>query len=158
MKHRTLLFASLMVLVGSVSVYCDPPDEAQPEGSSSEAEKLQGTWRLQRLVRDGAQVEQTEIDDMRLIFSENEYTFKNQQGQRKVGTFKVYPRRKPAVLETTYAEEPAEGKTVIRIYQWVDKDTLKLCSPGPDERVPDNFETPAGSGREVGVWKRTDER
>jgi uncharacterized protein (TIGR03067 family) len=157
MKRCTLLLAWLMLLVGGRVAFCDPPDEAQPEGSSSEIQKLQGTWKLLSLVRDGKQIASTDIDDMRLIFSETEYTFKNQQGQRKVGTFQVHPRRKPAVLETTYAEEPAEGKTVVRIYQWSDKNTFKLCSPGPDENVPDNFESPRGSGREVGVWRRIDE-
>jgi uncharacterized protein (TIGR03067 family) len=157
MNHRTRLLALLLMLCGCPSAFADPPDEAQPEGSSSEVERLQGTWKLQSLVRDGKKVDPSQIDDMRLILSENEYTFKNQQGQRKVGTFKVHPRRKPAVLETTYAEEPAEGKTVTRIYQWLDKNTFKMCSPGPDERLPDNFESLAGDGREVGVWKHVDE-
>jgi uncharacterized protein (TIGR03067 family) len=157
MNRCTLRLALLLMLVGCQIALCDPPDEAQPEGSSSEVQKLQGTWKLVSLVRDGKQLRSTEIDDMRVIFSETEYTFKNQQGVRKVGTFEVHPQRKPATLETTYAEQPAEGKTVVRIYQWLDKNTLKLCSPGPDENVPDNFEAPRGSGREVGVWRRIDE-
>jgi uncharacterized protein (TIGR03067 family) len=156
MHRRTILLASLLLLGECPYAFSDPPDEAEPEGSSSEIGKLQGKWRLVRLVRDGKDIGPSEIDDMRLFFSENEYTFKNQQGQRKVGTFKVDPARKPAQLVTTYAEEPAEGKSVTRIYQWIDKNSFKLCSPGPDERVPDNFEAPRGSGREVGVWKRID--
>jgi uncharacterized protein (TIGR03067 family) len=150
----SLLACCLIAWVASLSA--DPPDEAQPEGSSQEVEKLKGTWRLQSLVRDGKRAEPNEIDNVRLIFSENQYTYKNQQGERRVGTFKASPRRKPAVLETTYAEEPEQGKTIRRIYEWTDKNTLKICDPGPDEATPDNFEAPQGSGREVSVWKRVD--
>ncbi len=157
MNRRTAIFVGLISALALARAAADPPDEADAEGTSSEVERLQGTWKVVSLTRDGERTKPEDFDDMRLIFSETQYTFKNQQAQRRVGTFKVQPRRKPAILETTYAEEPAEGKTVTRIYQWLDKDTFKLCSPGPDERVPDNFEAPQGSGREVAVWRRIDE-
>jgi uncharacterized protein (TIGR03067 family) len=157
MRANLPLVAIFMFLLSGPVALSDPPNEAEGQGTSTEIAKLRGTWKLQSLVRDGEQIDPGQIDNMRLILSENEYTYKNQQGLRKVGTFKVRPGQRPAILETTYAEEPAEGKTVVRIYQWIDKNTFKLCSPGPDERVPDNFETPKGSGREVGVWKRIDE-
>lgn len=164
MNRRMLIVAgSVLLLAGSVSMlggsllWADAPDEGDSEGTSSEVEKLQGTWRLHSQVIDGTKAEPADFDDVRLIFDENEYTFKDQKGVRKTGSFKVFPRRKPAVLETTYAEEPAEGKTVSRIYQWLDKNTLKMCSPGPDERVPDNFESLTGSRRVLSVWKRVEE-
>ncbi len=133
MNRRTLLAACALVWLAGPWSVAAPPDEGDPEGTPREVEKLQGTWRLHSLTVNGEKADPASYDDVRLIFDdEDQYTFKDQKGVRKVGTYKVFPKRKPAVLETTYAEEPAEGKTVSRIYQWIDKDTLKMCTPGPD--------------------------
>lgn len=156
MKCLAPLAWALPLLVVAGLVQADPPDESDPAGTSAEAGKLQGTWRVVKLIRDGQTIEADDFDDMRLVIDEDEYTFKNQQGQRRVGTIKVLASRKPAVLETTYAEPPGEGKTVRRIYRWTGKNTIELCSPGPDERVPDKFAAPTGSGRELATWQRVD--
>jgi uncharacterized protein (TIGR03067 family) len=159
MNRSRVALGLFLLLALAAWVQADPPNESDPEpaSGSAEVEKVQGTWKLINLMRDGARLQPTEFDNMRIIFSENEYSFIGQKGDRHVGTFKLYPRRKPAVLETSYAEEPNEGKTVSRVYQWVNKDTLKICSPGPDERVPDNFEAPQGSGRDLGTWKKIED-
>jgi hypothetical protein len=60
----------------------------------------------------------------------------------------------PPLIVTKQADGVKIGKTLTRIYTWVDKDTLKFCAPGPAEKMPDGFTSPHGSGRELAVWKR----
>ena len=123
MNRRMLIVAgSVLLLAGSVSMlggsllWANAPDEGDSEGTSSEVEKLQGTWRLHSQVIDGTKAEPADFDDVRLIFDENEYTFKDQKGVRKTGSFKVFPRRnrpcwKPPTPKSRPRAKPSAAST-----------------------------------------------
>lgn len=133
------------------------PTEGDPNVATpaAEAQKFAGTWKLVSLERDGIKVEAQMISDTRLVFDANQYTYKGQDGKRDQGTFQLDMAQKPAVIVTKQADGVQIGKSLSRIYTWVDADTLKFCAPGPDEKMPDGFTAPHGSGRELAVWKRT---
>ena len=133
------------------------PTEGDPNVATpaAEAQKFAGTWKLVSLERDGMKVESQMISDVRLVFDANQYTYKGQDGKRDQGTFQLDMARTPTVIVTKQADGAKIGKSLSRIYTWVDADTLKFCAPGPEEKMPDGFTAPHGSGRELAVWKRT---
>ena len=129
--------------------------EAQPSTPAVEAQKFAGTWKLVSLERDGAKVESQMISEIRLVFDANQYTYKGQDGKRDQGTFELDMAHNPPAIVTRQADGVQIGKILTQIYTWVDKDTLKFCAPGANEKMPDGFTAPHGSGRELAVWKRT---
>jgi len=156
---RGAILMSLLVGIAFFTVSAravEPAKTSAAPAKDSEAEpsKFHGTWQLKSLVRDGKQTDPLENADVRLIFSDDQYTYKDKKGDRDQGTFAVDASKPIAVMRTTLAGGPNRGKSTSRIYKWVDVDTVMFCSPGPSEPQPDRFESPAGSGRELSVWVR----
>jgi uncharacterized protein (TIGR03067 family) len=103
------------------------PDQVATQNDLAEAEikKFTGTWKLTELERDGKMVPASELGDTKLVFQNNQYTYKALKGGRDQGSFKVDPARNPRVMETTLVDGPRRGQTSLRIYTWIDGDTLK---------------------------------
>ena len=129
--------------------------QAVPTTPEVEAQKFAGTWKLVSLEQDGVKVDSHMISDVRLVFDANQFTYKGHDGKRDQGTFQLDLAHNPPTILTKQADGVKIGKTLTRIYTWVDQDTLKFCAPGPAEKMPDGFTAPHGSGRELAVWKRT---
>ena len=129
--------------------------ETKAPAAESDAKRFQGTWRLLSLVRDGKDVPKGQTETMELVFLDNKYTYKGPHGERDEGTFTVDAQQQPAVMTTTHAKAGEGGTSVVRIYRWIDADTVRFCSPGPKDKKPPDFTAPAGSGRELSVWKRS---
>ena len=124
------------------------------DASETDRDKIQGAWTLKSLVRDGKKADLAEFESVKLIFDKDQYTYRDKKGDRDQGTFTVDATKNPAEMKTTRSEGAARGKSMTRIYQWVDADTINFCSPGTTEAKPDGFEAPTGSGRELSVWVR----
>ena len=129
--------------------------QAVPSTPEVESQKFAGTWKLVSLEQDGVKVDSHMISDVRLVFDANQFTYKGQDGKRDQGTFQLDLAHNPPTILTKQADGAKIGKTLTRIYNWVDQDTLKFCAPGPAEKMPDGFTAPHGSGRELAVWKRS---
>ena len=156
---RGAILNSLLVGISFFAVAARAAEPAKPsvvplKDSEADATKFHGTWQVKSLVRDGKKTDPLESADVRLIFSDDQYTYKDKNGDRHQGTFTVDASKPIAVMRTTLAGGPNRGKSTSRIYKWVDADTVMFCSPGPTEPQPDRFESPAGSGRELSVWVR----
>lgn len=151
----SLLFVFSTSLAWQFPVLAQALTEGQPQPSDAEeAKQFAGTWKLISLERDGKKAPATEIENVRWVVSGREYTYKHNNGMTNQGTFKLDRDRRPRLIETSYADGPDRGKSLLRAYEWIDADKVRFCTPGPAEKAPTDFTALAGSGRELAVWGR----
>ena len=131
-------------------------DIARPDAETAEGARtrFEGTWHLTSLMKDGKERAKADLEGYTLIFSGDRYTYKGKGGERDEGTFAIDTSKEPAVMRTTKAGGPDRGTTMLRIYTWVDDDTVKFCSPAAGEERPTKFDASQGSGRELSIWTR----
>lgn len=154
---KSVFRVSVILLVVCARAVAAPPNEAQSTPKDSESDRLQGTWQLQSLTRDGKAQTTDDIAGVQLIFDENQYTYRDKTGDHDHGTFTVKKSAnaaQPHEMITLRVDAKGQSKAMTRIYSWVDNDTVRFCSPGTSETRPAKFDAPSGSGRELSVWKR----
>jgi len=115
-----------------------------------ELAKLQGTWRVVSIVRDGVEATADELKQMPLAtFKGSDYYWgENEQGPG--GTIvSIDPTQSPKTIEYKVKEDGA----YLAIYE-IDGDTFKDClTRGSNER-PKEFTSKRGSGNELMIFKR----
>ena len=128
-------------------------DAALSEKEQKELAKLQGTWAVVSVERDGKPLKPDEIKNAKLVINGANYTLT--LGEETIqGTYKLQPAKNPKAIDANRTKGPDQGKTVQGIYQ-LDGDTLKMCyhAPGKDSR-PTAFATKADSGHALYVFKK----
>jgi len=144
MHKRLLVTFAIFVLIAA--------DAPQDEATKKELKTFQGTWLLESAVRDG---KKQDADKIKLVITGQKYALSDESsaviGHR--GTFKMDPSKKPKATEVTVTEGPDKGKTFLGIYE-LGGDDYKVCFAAPGKERPKEFESPAGSGQLLQVWKR----
>ena len=114
-----------------------------------ELAKLQGTWKVVSLVRDGVESTADELKQWTLltIKGSDYYWGENQQGAG--GTIvSIDPSTNPKTIKY----QGNEGTVYLGIYE-IDGDTFKDCLISSNER-PKEFTAKLGSGRQLMIHKR----
>ena len=151
---KPLIWSCALLLLVAKTGLAEPPTEGKAAPKDTDVDRMQGTWQLQSVIRDG---KAQPAEGVQIIIDENQYTYRDKTGDQDHGTFTLKSAAKPKdpkEMITLRVDAKGQTKAMTRIYTWVDNDTLKFCSPGPAEARPSDFEAPSGSGREVSVWKR----
>lgn len=158
MKRATFLLAVITLFCVAQARGAEPakPKDVRPDAETAEGgrTRFEGTWHLTSLVHDGKETGKTDLEGVVIIFSGDRYTYKGKAGEHDEGTFAIDAAKEPAVMRTTRAAGANRGKTMLRIYAWIDNDTVKFCSPATGEVQPTKFDAPQGSGRELSIWTR----
>lgn len=109
--------------------------EGPTEKAQKEMEKLQGTWKLLKVVNNGQAVPETELEQYRqveivgdkiLTIAVNRVVFDNKASIRReqyVLRFTIDPSQRPAAIEV----RPEDQKTTVPGIYELEKDTLKIC-------------------------------
>lgn len=149
MTLRTLACVGLTTIC---SLGCsDTVESPDPIATGAESE-LEGTWELVSYEKDGvkAQLEAS----TQAVFTGDRFVV--QRGDKVVaaGTFKTVPDTSPKHTDGTYTDGPDNGQSYQGIYQ-LEGDALTFCRPVQlDSARPSEFNSSAGSGQVVMVYKR----
>jgi uncharacterized protein (TIGR03067 family) len=141
--YALILLAAIALIAG------DRPKDSE---GKSDAENLQGTWKLVSLEADGAKAPEEQIFGMRLIISGERFVVADNHTTTH-GTLKVDTSKKPKTIDLTFTDGPEAGKTSLGIYTVEgDKTTLCLSLAGKDR--PKTFKTKSGTDLVLEVLKR----
>jgi uncharacterized protein (TIGR03067 family) len=119
----------------------------------SDLEKLQGTWLLVAMEREGENVPAEDFKDWKSVYEENRLTLLDGDRVRRRGIVTLEPSRKIKAINTWDQDGPYADQTVPGIYE-LEADTLKLCFARPGEERPKEFTTKSGTGFLYCVYKR----
>jgi uncharacterized protein (TIGR03067 family) len=131
------------------------PEEKLTDEQKKELVKLSGTFTVTLFERDGEKTPPDKLKQMKVIQKGADWSF-HQGDDITLGKDKVYPDKKPKQIDSVYTNGPANGKTVLGIYEITD-DTIKYCWAEPGKERPKDFATKADSGLTLMVLKRTKE-
>jgi len=123
--------------------------DAKEKAVKQEMEKLQGTWKVLKSIKEGKAASDDDLKDKQVVIAGDKLTGKG--GKRdETASFTIDPEKKPATIDLTF--EKAKP-TIQGIYE-LDKDTLKICvSLGKDKR-PSEFKSTGNSGTSLLVLER----
>jgi uncharacterized protein (TIGR03067 family) len=144
----------LVALGSATDLGAVPIRPPKKDAVKEEMKKLQGTWVLTALTRNGNGTPRVEEWDFKLTIKGNKYTVKVGDRITLEGTIKIDPTKKPKVFEETHTTGPQKGKSSVGIYKLAG-DSLTLCLPetGKDNR-PTDFVSKPGTNHELTVFKR----
>jgi RNA polymerase sigma factor (sigma-70 family) len=124
-------------------------------GKDAKPAKLDGTWLAVELSKDGNAVPKDEVEKTKVVFKDGTLTVTD--GDKvKEGKVQIDITKKPATIDITIAEGEGKEETHLGIFE-VDGDTLKICFAHAGNERPTAFESQAGSGLRLGVFKRSKE-
>lgn len=143
---RTTLAA--LVACGAVGPVAAQLKDAKDD-VKAHLEKLAGTWKLEKEIRDGE--ERKKVEDIQLTFKGDKVTL-SEDGKAMEATVKIDPSTKPAEMDITLKEGGKE-ETLQAIYE-LNGDTLQLAFNKEGGVRPAKFESAAGSKVTVATLKR----
>jgi RNA polymerase sigma factor (sigma-70 family) len=125
-----------------------------PRDTRTDAQRLPGVWVPVRLVREGKQVSEDEVRNLRLVLTDKAFRSECAGSLFREATYTIDPTREPRWMDLTSRGEfvPHVCHAIYRI----DGDQLTLCYPGPGAQRPARFESKPGSGLTLALWRRVD--
>jgi uncharacterized protein (TIGR03067 family) len=115
----------LILLLGYALAAGPPPDKSL----KTEVERLQGDWKLIRVVMSGHQLTNEELgvaDLDHVVFSKDTVSL-NKAGEKDCkAKYRLDPGKRPKEIEMIPEDGPYQGKTTRWIYV-LERDSLKLC-------------------------------
>lgn len=142
---RTKLFAVLVI--GLLLAADDPKKTGQDQLT-----KLRGTWAVTAMEFGGQKAPPDFVKDFNLIIEGDKLTF-SASGNKREGTIRIDPTKKPATLDFIPSEGVQKGMVEMGIYS-LEGDTLKLALNQGDTR-PTAFVTKKNTRTTVYVLKRS---
>jgi RNA polymerase sigma factor (sigma-70 family) len=122
--------------------------------AESERKKLEGTWAIASLERDGEKEEAKGGEEEFRIEGESFAIWHGGHVEEK-GTIKLDPSKDPRQIDFRYDEGRSAGKTGRAIYAW-DGAKLKVCWVRDGDERPSDFSTKPGDHRVLLILKRQD--
>jgi uncharacterized protein (TIGR03067 family) len=119
--------------------------------NKTDLEKLQGTWRIESSIWNGA--EEPEIaKTVTIHFQGESFIVVDRDGNRQEEKIKLMPEQNPKAIDCT---SKAGGRTAPGIYS-LEGDTFKWCSSGGSIRIrPASFSSQPGSKHSLLVLRRS---
>jgi RNA polymerase sigma factor (sigma-70 family) len=155
-KLRVVAVVALVVTVAAAGTVvwvrqapADKPAAVVKEEAPKDEETFVGTWAYVSVESGGRKVPEEQVKEARLVFAADGKFTAIVKGEKREGTYKLDPAKKPKEITTT-----KEGKTHNGIYK-LDGDTLTLCMPeGDGAERPTEFATKEGTKVVLVVLKR----
>ena len=127
--------SSSLLLLAFLLPAADPKDDAKKD-----LEKMQGTWKVEKLVRDGTDLPAEIRDKMSIVIEKNKMTVKTPD-RAEVAEITLDPSAKPAHLDFTPTADNANGNKPRHGLYKFDGDTLYLCWTREGGDRPKEFES-----------------
>ena len=125
-----------------------PPSGEGNQGATDDTTRIQGSWKLVGIERDGQNLPLAAEKEGLLVISGDQFTLTTNGQVAEKGTFKLNPSANPKALDMTPQEGPDKGKTMLAIYE-LSGDSLRLCSVrGEGRRSAHKFHHGPGQQRQ----------
>jgi uncharacterized protein (TIGR03067 family) len=137
---RLPLFCVLLIAVATAA-------NLYGQEAKSDKEKLQGTWNVVAMQRDGRDTPAAYCQTLVVKFVGDKTTLSSKDGKGLVleHTFKIDPTQKPRVMDLVIVSGPSKGQVLLGIYEF-DGKQLKMChADAGDRERPTSFTSPAGT-------------
>jgi uncharacterized protein (TIGR03067 family) len=123
---------------------------ARADDAKKELEKLQGTWEIVEVVKNGRAIAPETLKGGQVVFKGDEMTLKAGSDDKDPRKFRVKldPSKNPKAVDMTALNRDYKGSSSPAIYE-VDDDTLKLCSPNSPETKERPTELKSEKGSQV---------
>jgi uncharacterized protein (TIGR03067 family) len=141
MKWRALVLAAAVVAVAA---------DAKDDANKKDLDALQGSWKVQKLIRGGDEAPGKDSEKVVFLFEGNKVSIDEGRPKKETATFKLDATKKPKAIDFVpeTKKESAEG-----VYD-LDGDTLKLCFTRPGTARPKEVASEKGSETILVVLKR----
>jgi uncharacterized protein (TIGR03067 family) len=145
---KTIRIAVLIALAAISSAWAD-----EKKAVKKDLALLQGEWSMVSGSADGQPMPEEMRKQMKRVCKEDETT--TTMGGRPYIKAKITidPSKKPKTIDYDMTEGFTKGQKQLGIYE-VDGHTFKSCFGKPGAERPKDFESKAGDGRTLSVWKR----
>ena len=139
-----------------------PAAALRGEDAQKDLDKLQGTWDVTSMERNGKAAPKDFVEKITVTFKGDKMvmdgplaTAKGEEPVKPEFTVKLDPSKKPNALDTTALNGKFKGKTQLGIYK-LEGDELKICLPNQEAKErPSDFKSPEGSDLVVMILKKS---
>jgi uncharacterized protein (TIGR03067 family) len=119
-------------------------DNPKQEDANADLEKLQGTWQIARMEREGERAPNIASGRLRMMFKGNQYAYLEGNKVLDHGTITLDPSKTPKALDNKPESPIHKGETIPGIYRF-DGDELDLCFAPAGKERPTEFKTKPGT-------------
>ena len=123
------------------------------DSSKKDLAALQGEWTMVSGENSGTQFPAEVAKTGKRVCKGDELTVTFGGMTIIKATITLDATKDPKTIDYKLTDGPSKGKVQLGIYELKD-DTFKSCFAAPDHERPTAFETKAGDGRTMSVWKR----
>lgn len=127
---------------------------AADEPAKTDADKLQGLWKVVSVESDGKKLSEDVVKYIRMTVKGDKIVMK-EDNKEEEATYKLDPAQKPKTMDLTF-KAGDKTETVKLIYD-LNGDDLKLCGGKAGKDRPKEFASKGGSGLNLIVFKREKE-
>jgi uncharacterized protein (TIGR03067 family) len=111
--------------------------DAKEDAVKKELEKLQGTWKVVKAIKEGRAKSDDELKEMHAVITADKLTVKltvkASEDLSETTPFTIDPSKQPTTIDLTIGKRTLQG-----IYE-LDKDTLKICVSLEEDKRPTEF-------------------
>jgi uncharacterized protein (TIGR03067 family) len=140
----------LFPLLAALLLAAAPPGD---ETARADLDKLQGTWAMLSMTKNGKVIPADRLKGRVALIKDDAFTDRQDEKVYARGTIALDPGKSPGAIDTRFTEGPIAGKTSLGIYK-VDGDSMTSCVAEPGDSRPSSFESKAGTGFMLVVYKR----
>lgn len=134
------------------------PGPADPPATQEDpiSARLQGSWKMISLGRDGAFDKPDDVSGAEIVFRIEGENYSVSAGGNSVeeGTLLVDEKQSPPHLDQKVSSGPDAGKSHLGIVRFTD-DRLEHCQGGIDQPRPSGFESENAAGASLAIFERT---
>jgi uncharacterized protein (TIGR03067 family) len=105
--------------------------------------KIQGTWKFISQEMDGKERPAEDVAKLKITFSGDKWTVRDDGKVVQGGTHKFDPSKKPGQVDAKVTEGEGKGETMLGIYE-LKGDTIRVCFDPQGKERPTTFKTKAG--------------
>ena len=147
MAKRSIAIISLALLVACIGF------GAADDASKKDLAALQGEWTMVSGENGGGQFPADSVKTGKRVCKGDDLTVTFGGMTIIKATITLDATKDPKTIDYKLTDGPSKGKVQLGIYELKDG-TFKSCFAAPDHERPTEFETKAGDGRTLSVWKR----
>ncbi|MEO8506008.1 MAG: TIGR03067 domain-containing protein [Betaproteobacteria bacterium] len=130
--------------------------QGRSDDAAGELKKREGTWVLVSGKKDGQPIAADSVGKSRIVWKGQDVVVETpHQAKEPIKTSATLAAGGRGTMDWSRANGPDAGKTRLAIYQFRGPDEYVVVFAPAGKARPQDFDTKAGSGHTLHVWKRT---